>query len=170
MKYMSKGRVIRKHAVDNVLQEAQMLKMLNHPFLVNLWFAFQDQEDLFLVVDLLLGGDLSWHVEQDGRLDVNRVKLYLAEIALALQYLRTKSIIHRCVQRGRQCVGAWVRACVSACVCVQCEGAVCACMCACMHACVCACMHACVCACMHACVCVCMRACMQTIGEVQYLA
>lgn len=95
MKYMSKTRVIRKHAVDNVLQEAEMLKLINHPFLVNLWFAFQDEEDLFLVVDLLLGGDLSWHLEQEGRLDVNRVKLYLAEIALALQYLRTKSIIHR---------------------------------------------------------------------------
>ena len=95
MKYISKARIVRKNAVDNVLQEAEMMKDLKHPFLVNLWFSFQDEEDLFLVVDLLLGGDLNWHLEQVGRMDEERVKLYMAEIALALEYLRTKKIIHR---------------------------------------------------------------------------
>lgn len=95
MKYISKARIVRKNAVDNVLQEAHMLRDLNHPFLVNLWFSFQDEEDLFLVEDCLLGGDLSWHLEQVGRMDVERVKLYVAEIALALEYLRTKKVIHR---------------------------------------------------------------------------
>ena len=106
MKYISKARIVRKNAVDNVLQEAHMLRDLNHPFLVNLWFSFQDEEDLFLVEDCLLGGDLSWHLEQVGRMDVERVKLYVAEIALALEYLRTKKVIHRFVcAYVRMCTG-----------------------------------------------------------------
>ena len=47
---------------------------------------------------LLPGGDLSYHLEKEGRFQVPRVRLYLAEIALALEYLRESSIIHRDVK------------------------------------------------------------------------
>lgn len=55
MKYMNKLQIIQKKAVDNVFREITILKSLEHPFIVNLWFAFQDEEDIFLVLDLMLG-------------------------------------------------------------------------------------------------------------------
>lgn len=55
MKYMNKVQIIQKHAVENVLRESEILRQLEHAFLVNLWFTFQDQEDLFMVLDLMLG-------------------------------------------------------------------------------------------------------------------
>lgn len=95
MKYMNKAMCIRKDAVRNVLREQEILQALEHPFLVNLWFTFQDEEDMFMVVDLLLGGDLRYHILQGVKFDAERVKLYLCEITLALDYLRTHLIIHR---------------------------------------------------------------------------
>ncbi|XP_063963906.1 serine/threonine-protein kinase 32B-like [Lytechinus pictus] len=95
MKYMNKAMCIRKDAVRNVLREQEILQALEHPFLVNLWFTFQDEEDMFMVVDLLLGGDLRYHILQGVKFDAERVKLYICEIALALDYLRTQLIIHR---------------------------------------------------------------------------
>jgi hypothetical protein len=50
---------------------------------------------MFLVQDLLLGGDLRYHLSQNVQFPVEAVKLYVAEIALALDYLQTKHIIHR---------------------------------------------------------------------------
>ena len=55
MKYMNKVQIIEKRAVDNVFREIHILKALDHPFIVNLWFSFQDEEDIFLVLDLMLG-------------------------------------------------------------------------------------------------------------------
>ena len=55
MKYMNKIQIIQKKAVDNVYREIQILKSLDHPFIVNLWFSFQDREDIFVVIDLMLG-------------------------------------------------------------------------------------------------------------------
>lgn len=55
MKYMNKIQIIRKHAVENVFREIKILQMLEHAFLVNLWFTFQDREDIFMVLDLMLG-------------------------------------------------------------------------------------------------------------------
>lgn len=55
MKYMNKIQIIQKHAVENVFREIKILCNLEHPFLVNLWFTFQDREDMFMVLDLMLG-------------------------------------------------------------------------------------------------------------------
>lgn len=98
MKYMNKVQIIKKHAVENVFREIKLLRYLEHPFLVNMWFTFQDREDIFLVLDLMLGGDLSYHLEKEGRFQVPRVRLYIAQLALALQYLKGKLIIHRDVK------------------------------------------------------------------------
>lgn len=38
---MSKRRLIHKNVAENVLQELELLKEFNHPFLINLWFTFQ---------------------------------------------------------------------------------------------------------------------------------
>ena len=95
MKYMNKLMCIKKDAVRNVYREIEILTDLEHPFLVNLWFTFQDEEDMFMVVDLLLGGDLRYHVQQEVQFDEYQVRLYVCEIALALDYLQQNNIIHR---------------------------------------------------------------------------
>ncbi|XP_046851658.1 serine/threonine-protein kinase 32A-like isoform X2 [Xenia sp. Carnegie-2017] len=95
MKYMRKAVCIEKDAVRNVLREMDILMGLDNSFLVNLWFTFQDEEDLFVVVDLLLGGDLRYHLQQGNKFSEDVVILYVIEISLALEYLRKNRIIHR---------------------------------------------------------------------------
>ncbi|KAM9451267.1 serine/threonine-protein kinase 32A [Clarias gariepinus] len=95
MKYMNKLKCVERNEVRNVFKELQILQNLEHPFLVNFWYSFQDEEDMFMVVDLLLGGDLRYHLQQNVHFSENTVKLYICELALALNYLRNKRIIHR---------------------------------------------------------------------------
>uniref|UniRef100_A0A672M0U9 Protein kinase domain-containing protein n=1 Tax=Sinocyclocheilus grahami TaxID=75366 RepID=A0A672M0U9_SINGR len=59
-------------------------------------YSFQDEEDMFMVVDLLLGGDLRYHLQQNVQFTEDAVKLYLCEMTLALDYLQSQHIIHRC--------------------------------------------------------------------------
>ncbi|XP_042165554.1 serine/threonine-protein kinase 32A-like [Oncorhynchus tshawytscha] len=95
MKYMNKLKCVERNEVRNVFKEMQIMRNLEHPFLVNFWYSFQDEEDMFMVVDLLLGGDLRYHLQQNVHFSENTVKLYICEIALALGYLCSKHIIHR---------------------------------------------------------------------------
>lgn len=69
----------------------------NVSHIVSVWsrYSFQDEEDMFMVVDLLLGGDLRYHLQQNVHFSESTVKLYICELALALHYLRNKRIIHR---------------------------------------------------------------------------
>uniref|UniRef100_A0A4W3JMI9 Serine/threonine-protein kinase 32B n=1 Tax=Callorhinchus milii TaxID=7868 RepID=A0A4W3JMI9_CALMI len=95
MKYMNKQKCIERDEVRNVFRELQIMQGLEHPFLVNLWYSFQDEEDMFMVVDLLLGGDLRYHLQQNVHFKEEAVKLYICELAMALDYLQTYNIIHR---------------------------------------------------------------------------
>ncbi|XP_043346596.1 serine/threonine-protein kinase 32A isoform X2 [Dermochelys coriacea] len=95
MKYMNKQKCVERNEVRNVFKELQIMQGLEHPFLVNLWYSFQDEEDMFMVVDLLLGGDLRYHLQQNVRFQEGTVKLFICELALALDYLQGRHIIHR---------------------------------------------------------------------------
>ncbi|KAB0347371.1 hypothetical protein FD754_012228 [Muntiacus muntjak] len=98
MKYMNKQQCIERDEVRNVFRELEILQEIEHVFLVNLWYSFQDEEDMFMVVDLLLGGDLRYHLQQNVQFSEDTVRLYVCEMALALDYLRGQHIIHRDVK------------------------------------------------------------------------
>ncbi|XP_038599972.1 serine/threonine-protein kinase 32C isoform X2 [Tachyglossus aculeatus] len=98
MKYMNKQQCIERDEVRNVFRELEILQEIEHSFLVNLWYSFQDEEDMFMVVDLLLGGDLRYHLQQNVQFTEETVKVYICEMALALDYLRSQHIIHRDVK------------------------------------------------------------------------
>ncbi|KAM5301675.1 serine/threonine-protein kinase 32A isoform 2-T2 [Glossophaga mutica] len=95
MKYMNKQKCVERNEVRNVFKELQIMQDLEHPFLVNLWYSFQDEEDMFMVVDLLLGGDLRYHLQQNVHFQEDTVKLFICELAMALDYLQSQRIIHR---------------------------------------------------------------------------
>ncbi len=79
MKEMSKVKIVNKKSVNSVLNERRLLQSLKHPyeiikntdiiysFLINMFYAFSDYENLYLVMDLVTGGDLRYHLTQQKR-------------------------------------------------------------------------------------------------------
>ena len=67
MKEMLKARVVAKRSVHSVINEKKFLSQLYHPFLVNMNYAFDDRENLYLVIDLMTGGDLRYHLAKHKR-------------------------------------------------------------------------------------------------------
>ena len=64
LKEMSKAKIIDKKSEKSIKYERDLLVKLKHPFIVNMHFAFQDKENLYLVMDLLTGGDLRYHISK----------------------------------------------------------------------------------------------------------
>ena len=62
MKCINKKLVKVKTALENVMEERNVLTMMDSPFVTNLKYAVQDDENLYLIMDLMLGGDLKYHL------------------------------------------------------------------------------------------------------------
>ncbi|KAG0004356.1 hypothetical protein BGZ65_000515, partial [Modicella reniformis] len=95
LKYINKGKCIRMRAVENIIQERRLLEEVEFSLICNLRYAFQDDENLFMVLDLMLGGDLRFHLERAGPMKEDVVRFYIAELALGLDALHSRRIIHR---------------------------------------------------------------------------
>lgn len=86
--------VVRSESVRNIIRERRMLEHLNHPFLCNLRYSFQDMEYMYIVVDLMNGGDLRFHISRKTMTE-EAVRFWMAELACALRYVHKQGIVHR---------------------------------------------------------------------------
>lgn len=77
------------------MNEKKLLSQLKHPFLVNMIASFQDRDTLYLVMDLMPGGDLRYHIGKKRRFSEDQTKFFVACIFLGLEYLHNNNIIHR---------------------------------------------------------------------------
>lgn len=94
MKVLSKARIIGKKWVKAIMNERQILEILDSPFLVNLKFAFQNQYNLYIITDLMSGGDLRYAMVKQKRFSEQEAKFIIAWIIIGLDYIHDYNIIH----------------------------------------------------------------------------
>jgi len=98
IKEMSKVRILHKRSIHSVNNERMFLGQFNHSFLVNMHYAFQDTESLYLCLDFLSGGDLRYHM--------NKRRFYTEEeSSTSLAHLR----VHNSLCTGRIRIFAYER-------------------------------------------------------------
>jgi len=95
MKEMSKKKIIDKRSESSIKAERDLLSKMFHPFIVNMHYAFQDADNLYLVMDYLTGGDFRYHLCLHGTFNEEQSKFICACIILALEYIHSNNIIHR---------------------------------------------------------------------------
>jgi serine/threonine protein kinase len=70
-------------------------------FIINMYFAFQDYENLYIVMDLLTGGDLRFHLSRVKKFNeeqtskITNLEFFVACIITGLEYIHNNKILHR---------------------------------------------------------------------------
>jgi len=95
MKMLKKSAIIRLKQVDHILSEKKILQMIDHPFIVNMTGTFHDPRYLYLVLELVPGGEFFTLLRKNGRFDNETSRFYAAQIAMIFEYLHEKNIIYR---------------------------------------------------------------------------
>jgi serine/threonine kinase 32 len=94
LKYINKETCIQRHSVVSVLRERAILAGLDHPLIVTLFYAFQDTDHLYFISELMLGGDLRYHILRYTFTE-DTIRHWIAEMACALAYVHARGIVHR---------------------------------------------------------------------------
>ena len=88
----------KKYTIEKQkLERDIMVKIneINNPFLLNIKCAFQGQDFIYIVTDFIEGGNLGSYISKDKTLPKDAIRLYGAEIILALEDLHKNNIIYR---------------------------------------------------------------------------
>jgi len=90
-------KVIDKKSVNAIKYERELLSNLNHLLIINMHYAFQDYDNLYLVLDLLTGGDLRYQISRHPRRFFSEIqtKFFISCLIESLFYIHSKKIIHR---------------------------------------------------------------------------
>ncbi|CAG9321369.1 unnamed protein product [Blepharisma stoltei] len=95
MKALRKEMIEKRNQVVHTKTEREILGSIDCPFIVQLRFAFQTPDKLYMIMDFINGGELFFHLRRSTSFTEERAKFYAAEILLALDYLHTQGIIYR---------------------------------------------------------------------------
>ena len=95
MKQLSKVKLIDQNCYEDIIYERDLESNLDYPFLTPLIFSFQDKDYVYMIHDLMSGGDLRYWYTQKKIFNEKECKFLVVCIILALEYLHTNKIIHR---------------------------------------------------------------------------
>ena len=95
MKEMNKAKICLKKSIKSVANERKFLEIFNYNLLCNMYYAFQDDETLYIIMDYLSGGDLRFHICRRNFFTEEETKFIAACITLSLNYIHDRNVIHR---------------------------------------------------------------------------
>merc|ERR1719334_834939 len=78
-----------------IQSERDVMKSIDHPFLMNLRYEFQSESKFYFVMDYYRGGNLDDHLQRRGSYSAVEVKFIAAQIALAIGCLHSHGIVYR---------------------------------------------------------------------------
>ncbi|UJR15322.1 hypothetical protein I4U23_002274 [Adineta vaga] len=95
IKVINKHDIRKKNLIDQILNERDALATMHSQFVVRLFYSLQTKDEIYLVMEYMIGGDLMSFLCIKQILERHEAQFYAAEIALALDYLHRKGVIHR---------------------------------------------------------------------------
>lgn len=95
MKTLLKTEMFRRDQLAHVRAERDVLAEANSPWVVNLYYSFQDATFLYLIMEFLPGGDLMTMLIRYEVFPEDVTRFYMAECVLAIEAVHKLGFIHR---------------------------------------------------------------------------
>ncbi|XP_065912103.1 serine/threonine-protein kinase MRCK alpha-like [Dysidea avara] len=96
MKVLNKAEMLKKQKTACFREERDVLVFGNKDWITTLYYAFQDTENLYLVMDYYSGGDLLTLISKyEDHLSEDMARFYAAEMILAIDSLHQLGYVHR---------------------------------------------------------------------------
>lgn len=93
-------KIIKRSALtsedeESLKMEIQILQLTNHPNIVSVKEVFYCKNYVYLVMDLMTGGELFDRIVSKDHYSEQEAKQALAQIVVAIKYCHDKNIVHR---------------------------------------------------------------------------
>ncbi|KAJ2326967.1 hypothetical protein IWW51_002003 [Coemansia sp. RSA 2702] len=96
MKVLRKASILlQRRQIEFTMTERSILSEVQHPFIVKLYYAFQSNSKLYLIMEYVAGGELFTHMANERIFTEEQASFYAAELVLAISHLHRLGIVFR---------------------------------------------------------------------------
>ena len=90
------AKFVRKSASSKqeVLREIEMMNLLHHKRLIQLYDAYETKQDMIVVMELVTGGELFEKVVEEDNLTERQVIRYMKQVLFGVQHMHRKYMVH----------------------------------------------------------------------------
>ncbi|KAJ1516443.1 hypothetical protein HMI54_009374 [Coelomomyces lativittatus] len=95
LKVLSKEEMLKRNKLRRVVTELNILSTVHHPFIVQLYHAFETSTHFYLCLEYCAGGDIHRLLRKHRTLSEPATRFFVMEIMVALEYLHFQGILYR---------------------------------------------------------------------------
>ena len=95
MKTMQKAEMVKNEQLAHIKAERDLLAESQSPWVVELYYSFQDAKYLYLIMEFLPGGDMMTLLIKLDIFPEDMARFYIAECILAIESIHQLGFIHR---------------------------------------------------------------------------
>ena len=95
LKAISK-RLIPRKQLSRIYYEIELHRALDHPNIVKMYEWFEDEEKIFIIMELCSGGNLQERIvaNKNVRFDENSIASLMQQVLSAVNYLHKNGVVH----------------------------------------------------------------------------
>ena len=95
IKILEKDKIKEQADITRVMREIQILKIVRHPNIVQLYEIIETSRQLFLIMEFVPGGELFNYIVKKKRLENREACRFFHQILAGIEYLHSIKICHR---------------------------------------------------------------------------
>eukprot|EP01062_Namystynia_karyoxenos_P058192 TRINITY_DN4964_c0_g1_i4.p1 TRINITY_DN4964_c0_g1~~TRINITY_DN4964_c0_g1_i4.p1 ORF type:complete len:325 (+),score=141.30 TRINITY_DN4964_c0_g1_i4:78-977(+) len=90
-------QIVEENVIKQVQREIQIMQTLHHPNILNMYTYFWDENNIYLVLEYAVRGDLwrAMYQQKDKRFDIKTTAKLVAQLCEAIRAAHKQNILHR---------------------------------------------------------------------------
>ena len=95
IKILEKKKINSKKDLERIEKEIKYMKILNHPNIVKIYEIIEDENNFYIVMEYVPGGELFNYIVKNKRLTENEASFFYSQIIHIIQEIHKHKICHR---------------------------------------------------------------------------
>jgi len=92
---MRKGQIIGLKQVEHIINEKRVMGQLDHPFILQIESWFQDSNEVYMLLELALGGELFSLLQKKAPLPDQEALFYVSQVVAIFAFMQSQKVVYR---------------------------------------------------------------------------
>ncbi|XP_026405587.1 CBL-interacting serine/threonine-protein kinase 23-like isoform X2 [Papaver somniferum] len=95
IKILDKDKLLKHKMIDQIKREISTMKLIRHPNVIRMYEVMASKSKIYIVLELVTGGELFDKITSRGRLKEDEARKYFQQLINAVDYCHSRGVFHR---------------------------------------------------------------------------